>query len=68
MRSATIFISFTRPMLTARWMFSSSLLISATRVELTGTTCSITAPYSAIPTSRHAGVEPPTTLGMVRVV
>ena len=33
-------ISLTRPMFTARNVFSSSLTISATRVELTGTTCS----------------------------
>ena len=33
-------ISLTRPMLTARNVFSSSLTISATRVELTGTTVS----------------------------
>ena len=36
--------SLTRPMLTARNVFSSSLTISATRVELTGTTVSIAAP------------------------
>jgi hypothetical protein len=44
MRSAMTFISFTRPMFTARWMFSSSFAISATRVELTGTTVSIACP------------------------
>ena len=33
-------ISLTRPMFTARNVFSSSFTISATRVELTGTTCS----------------------------
>ena len=35
--SATIFISLTRPILTARWIFSSSLVISAALVLLTGT-------------------------------
>ena len=35
-------ISFARPMLIMRKVFSSSLTISATRVELTGTTVSIT--------------------------
>ena len=37
-------ISFTRPMFTARNVFSSSFTISATRVELTGTTFATTAP------------------------
>ena len=68
MASQTIFSSLTRPMLTARWMFSRSLVISAARVEETGTTRSMTWPYRATPTSRHAGVTPPQTLGMVRVV
>ncbi len=36
--------SFTRPMFTARNVFSSSFTISATRVELTGTMASMTAP------------------------
>ena len=36
--------SLTRPMLTARKVFSSSLTISATRVELTGTMVSMMAP------------------------
>ncbi|MND05588.1 hypothetical protein D3C83_264700 [compost metagenome] len=35
-------ISFTRPMFTARNVFSSSLTISATLVELTGTTLETT--------------------------
>ncbi|MNC90917.1 hypothetical protein D3C83_70740 [compost metagenome] len=68
MRSATIFISLTRPMFTARWMFSRSFAISATRVELTGTTVSMAAPYRASPAARQAGVEPPQILGMVRVL
>ena len=37
-------ISLTRPMFTARKVFSSSFTISATRVELTGTTCWTIAP------------------------
>ena len=37
-------ISLTRPMFTARKVFSSSFTISATLVELTGTTCSTVAP------------------------
>jgi len=65
--SATPFISFTRPMFTAQWMFSGSLAISATRVELTGTTRSMAAPWSATPTSRHHGVLPPQNLGISRV-
>jgi hypothetical protein len=36
--------SLTRPILTARKVFSSSLTISATLGELTGTTVSITWP------------------------
>ncbi len=36
--------SLTRPMFTARNVFSSSLTISATRVELTGTIVSIAVP------------------------
>ena len=39
-RSHMIAISFTRPMLIMRKVFSSSFTISATCVELTGTTCS----------------------------
>ncbi|MOA24866.1 hypothetical protein D3C78_1455640 [compost metagenome] len=67
MRSATTFISLTRPMLTARWMFSSNLVSSAALVELTGTTRSMACSYRAMPTSRQAGVWPPITFGMVRV-
>ena len=36
--------SLTRPMLTARKVFSSSFTISATRVELTGTMVSMMVP------------------------
>ena len=50
-------ISLTRPMFTARNVFSSSLTISATRVELTGTTVSTIAPYSAHAASVLAGAD-----------
>ena len=40
---------------------------SAARVEETGTTLSITDWYRATAASRHAGVVPPTTFGIVRV-
>src|SRR5205809_6308202 len=61
-------ISLTNPMLTARKVFSSSLTISATRVELTGTTRETTAAYNATATSTLAGPTPPTTFGIVFVV
>ena len=55
-------------MLTARNVFSSSLTISATRVELTGTIVSIDA---AVERRRRAArtpaSTPPTTFGMLRV-
>src|SRR6185295_10580202 len=60
--------SFTRPMLTARNVFSSSLTISATFVELTGTIVSIAAAYSAVAISTQSAVVPPTTLGVFFVV
>ena len=59
--------SFTRPMFTARNVFSSSLTISATRGELTGTMVSIAAPYSAAASAEQSGVAPPTTFGTLRV-
>ena len=62
--SQTIAISFTSPMFTDRNVFSSSFTSSAVSVEDTGTTVSITAPYSAVATSVHAGVTPPTTFGV----
>ena len=40
-------ISFTRPMFTARNVFSSSFTISATCVELTGTNVLMIEPYSS---------------------
>ena len=65
-RSHISAISFTRPMFTARNVFSSSFTISATRVELTGTTCRSTS-CKAQATSAHSGVVPPITLGTLRV-
>ena len=56
--------SFTRAMLTARKVFSSSLTISAAWVDETGTIFWMAEPYSATATSRQAGVTPPTTLGV----
>ena len=66
-RSQSTFISLTRAMLTQRKMFSWSLASSATRVLDTGITLSTAAPYRAWATSRHPGVWPPTSLGMLRV-
>ena len=57
-------ISFTRPMLTARNVFSSSFTISATRVLSTLMTRSTTRPYSAAASSVLAWSMPPTTFGM----
>jgi hypothetical protein len=54
-------------MLTALYTFSKSLTISAVSVELTGTTSSMTSLYRLIPASRHAGVTPPITFGMLCV-
>jgi hypothetical protein len=59
--------SFTRPMLTLRNVFSSSLTISATFVDDTGTTGPRVCAYRRAACSVHAGVTPPTTLGMFRV-
>src|SRR3546814_13772244 len=64
-RSEMIFISLTSPILTERWMFSSSLTISAARVELTGTTWSLKRPNRARPALRQAGGGPSTILGML---
>src|SRR3546814_13820448 len=66
-RSEMIFISLTSPILTERWMFSSSLTISDARVELTGTTWSMKRPYRARPALRQAGVVAATILGMMPV-
>src|SRR2546423_10081639 len=59
--------SFTKPMFTARNVFSSSLAISATDADETGTTCSIAAPYKACASSVQVFVMPPTTLGVLCV-
>ena len=61
-------ISLTRPMFTARNVFSSSFTISATRVELTDTTRSTVVAYKALAASVLAGPTPPTIFGMFRVV
>ena len=58
------FSSFTSAMFTLRNTFSRIFVISATRVDETGTTRSNDEPYSASAASRHAGVRPPTTFGM----
>ena len=55
-------------MFTARWIFSSSFVISAAWVLLTGTTSLIACSYSATPTSVQAGELPPITLGIVAVL
>ena len=55
-------------MFTARKMFSNSFVASAALVELTGTVLTITWLYIAVATSKHAGVTPPTTFGMVAVL
>jgi hypothetical protein len=59
--------SLTRPMFTARNVFSSSFTISATRVELTGTIVSMAVPYSAAASREQSGVSPPTTFGTLCV-
>jgi hypothetical protein len=59
--------SLTSPMLTARNVFSSSFTISATRVELTGTSVSIADPYSAQASCEQLAVKPPTTFGTLCV-
>src|SRR6516162_7693751 len=57
-------ISLASAMLTLRNVFSSSLTISATRVDDTGTICFIADPYSSDASSTHRGVVPPTTFGI----
>ena len=59
--------SLTRPMFTARNVFSSSFTISATRVELTGTIVWIAVPYSSAASCEHDGEKPPTTFGTLWV-
>src|SRR5665213_3522871 len=65
--SHTIAISLTRPMLTERNVFSSSLTSSAVSVDETGTMVSRQLWYRALATSVHAGVIPPTTFGVFLV-
>ena len=65
-RSHRIASSLTSAMLTERKMFSSSLVISAASGVVTGTIWSHTRPYSSVARSRHAGVMPPTTFGVLR--
>jgi hypothetical protein len=55
-------------MLTERKMFSSSFESSATSGVDTRTTWSQTRPYTSAARSVHAGVSPPTTFGVVRIV
>ncbi len=56
--------SFTRPMFTARKVFSRSLTASADFVVDTETTLLTICPYSAIASSAQRGVMPPTTFGI----
>ncbi len=65
--SHTIAISFTRPMLTLRKVFSRIFTSSAASGDDTGTSRSIAGWYTASATRRHASVMPPTTLGVLRV-
>ena len=67
-RSQSIASSFTRAMFTERNTFSSSLESSAASGPETWTISSHTCAYSATARSRHAGVRPPTTFGVVRSV
>ena len=60
--------SFTRPMLIMRKVFSSSFAISAASAVETDTTVSSAPRYQAAATSPQAGVIPPTTFGVFRVV
>ena len=61
-------ISLTSAMLTARKVFSRSLIISALRAEVTGTILSIADPYRSEASVVQAGVMPPTTLGVFEVL
>ena len=66
--SNTTLSSLTSAMFTARKMFSSSFVASATRVDDTGTVVATTFPYRVLASSRHDAVMPLTTLGIVDVV
>src|SRR5512135_880807 len=59
-------ISLTRPMFTARKVFSSNFTISAVRIDDTGTIRSIAVAYKAEATVVQAVVAPPSTLGVLR--
>ncbi len=59
--------SLTRPTLTARKVFSSSLTISALSVDDTGTSVSMKLPYIARASARLTGEIAPSTLGVLRV-
>ena len=59
--------SLTRPMFTARKVFSSSFTISAVSVDETGMTLSMNLPYRATACSRLSGLAPPITLGVFLV-
>jgi hypothetical protein len=54
-------------MFTIRKVFSSSFTISAAVAELTGTIVSTAFRYSAVATSVHLAVTPPTTFGVLCV-
>src|SRR5690348_3987497 len=60
-------ISFTRPMLIMRKVFSRSLVSSAASGELTGTTSSMNSSYTCSPNLVHRSVMPPSTLGVFLV-
>ncbi len=64
-RSHMMASSLTRPRLIMRKVFSSSLAISATSAEETGTTCFKACAYQTAATLQQAGVMPPTTLGVL---
>ena len=67
-RSHSIASSFTSAMFTERKTFSSSLVSSATSGVPTRTISSQTSEYRATARSRHSGVSPPTTFGVLRSV
>jgi hypothetical protein len=56
-----------KAMFTMRKVFSYTFTSSAASALSTGTMLSNTCAYSAIPASVHAGVMPPSTLGVLRV-
>jgi len=62
---ANIASSLTRPMLTCRKVFSSSLVSSASRGELTGTVRSTMSSKNPWTAAREAASTPLTTLGVL---